>query len=164
MNKALLLIGLLLLTVACRRGITPIPLAEYGELYHHNESATVFSIPSSGTYYNLTLLDPGELRGITVANSVFSIRNVGVYAAQWHLSFSGGGGKEYEVTVLLNNVEQVKCEGYRKLGNAGDVGNMGGTCLLSLAQNDTLALAVESVSNPAADINVYTSNFNVVKI
>lgn len=136
----------------------------YAEVYNVTLNGYTLSIPSLNTWYNFTGLLEGEMFGFTLESNGINATYEGVYKVDYAVSFSGSGGSTHAIGLLINGVEHTPCRIYRKLGTAGDVGNAGGTCIITLDENDIVSGAVQDVSSPAQNINVWSMNANIIRI
>lgn len=140
----------------------------YAEMFIFNETGgNVVIINDEDVFYNLTDFTQGETNDVLFnAGNSFIIQKEGVYAIDFSISFSGGGSDLYGVTVLKNNVPQNNLYIHRKLGASGDVGNAGGTGILTLNVGDIVNLAIEDEAAPAGadDATIDMANLRIEKI
>jgi len=135
----------------------------HSEVYNVTPNGYTLTISSLNDWYNFTGLLSGEMLGFTLGGDGLTAEFSGVYKMDYAVSFSGSGGSTHSVSALINDVEHTPCRAYRKLGTAGDVGNMGGTCLMSLNAGDVIRGVVNDISSPAQDIQVWSMNANLVR-
>ena len=137
----------------------------YGEMYFLNEvTPTTITIADANTYYQITSLLAGKLNGFTVTDSNLTAKVAGTYKLDYHVSFSGGSGNVFELTAGINHEEQTNCEGLRKIGTGGDVGNMGGTCFITVNVGDDVTILIEDETTPTTNARIYSTNINLVRI
>lgn len=165
--KKYYLIILLLFAAGCAREMVLIQETPHPNIYaagsFYSETGYTFPIAASGTYYNLTLFDNVLYQGLDVQDNKSVVIYDGVYSIQYHMSFSGGPTIEYHMAIGVNGEEKTECHGARVIGTGGDVGNMGGTCLLSLVNGDVVTVMVENEDN-TQDITIKDLSVNMVLI
>lgn len=158
---------LLFLLAACARDVVLIQETPHPNIYaagsFYSEAGYTFTIDTAGQYYNLTLFDNVMSQGLNVQDNKSVVIYDGVYSIQYHMSFGGGPTIEYHMSIGVNGLEKEECHGARVIGTGGDVGNMGGTCLLSLEAGDVVTLMVENEDNNQ-DILIKDVSVNMVLI
>jgi hypothetical protein len=108
----------------------------------------------------------GPSNGVTPANSTDDItvgaNSGGVYKVFFHTSFEGTNAQTYTARLRDDNVEVYGCGANRKLSNT-DVGNMGFSCLATIAAGSVMEVFIESDS--ASDtFDAYFLQFSLVRI
>ena len=136
----------------------------HAEVYNFTQGGSELIIDNVNTWYGFTDLEIGEELGFAINNEGFTPYTEGIYKVDYAVSFSGSGGSTHAISLLINGIEHPSCRIYRKLGTAGDVGNAGGTCLITLQAGDIVTGAVMDVSPPAQNVDIWSVNANLVRI
>lgn len=167
MKKEYSLFILLLFVAGCARDVVLIQETPGPQVYaagsFYSETGYTFNISAAGEYYNLTIFDQAISQGLDVQDNKSVVIHDGVYALQYHMSFGGGPSIEYHMAIGVNGEEKQECHGARVIGSGGDVGNMGGTCLLYLVNGDVVTVMVENEDNNQ-DILIKDISVNMVLI
>jgi hypothetical protein len=118
----------------------------------------------AGTEYLLSGFSDGSSRGVTLNSAAGSmtVDETGIYLASLNGSFEGLADAVISAAVYVNDVRD-RGLFRRKLGAGGDVGNAGGSAVLSLTADDVLTIKV-SADITDAYITIYTGSFQVHKI
>lgn len=134
----------------------------FGELYFHNETPAVAVVSAADTYYNFDMFVVDEFKGFDMGGGYyFVVLYDGIYKADYSMSFGDGANNEFHVAVGVNGVEMLDCHTARKLGTAGDIGNMDGSCLLSLNSGDVVTLMYEN-EGFTSNMLVSDASFNLL--
>lgn len=137
----------------------------YGEMYFLDEvSPTTITITDANTYYQITGLSAGTLNGFSINDSNLTATQTGLYKLDYHVSFSGGSNNVFDLTIGINHAEQTNCENLRKIGTSADVGNIGGTCFVSISAADKIVLFIEDETTPTTNAKIYSVNINLIRI
>jgi len=147
----------------------------YGEMWNRSAPTTPwnFTIPAAGIYYNLTGLQEGEnIVGFTFTDasqnnggSYLTAQYVGTYKIDATVSFIipvSGGLYGFAVGHNFDPVPMGNCYARRQASNT--VGNVGITCIITLAIGDTINIMVEDESAPARDMLFHNVNINIIEI
>lgn len=132
--------------------------------YKTNTTGVAIGIPLILTAYNISFNQSNYTSNFNYNGLYATVLKTGFYKMDYSLSFSGGGSSEYEAGVLVNNKEKESCSSFRKLGASGDVGNTGGTCILSINQSDDISLYIADEEAPAQNIFVKSANLVMMEI
>lgn len=140
----------------------------YGEIYEI-DNTTATTISTQNTWYQITIFGNNGVSNNTTpdhTNDHITVGTTGVYRVDYSASFSGTGGKTYELEVKKNNgaTSFTNTRVQRKLGTTGDVGNAGGTGLLSLTANDTVELWIRCIDVVTGNATMSEGNLNLIKI
>lgn len=134
-------------------------------MYNHSDDGLPVAV-STG-YQNLTFLETGTVNGVDFVtiggNSSLKIARDGIYKVDYIISFAGQATREYQFTLLKDDVEQNKCDMHRKMGTSSDVGSGAGTCLLSLSSGDSIYVAVKDLTGTST-VNYEIFSMNVMRI
>lgn len=166
MKKLFFLFGLLFVAACSRDIIISQDVADpqvYAMGSFYSETGQTFPINASGQYYNITLFNRVLSQGVGVSDNKSMILYDGVYSFNYHMSFGGGATVEYHMSIGVNGIEKDECHGARVIGTGGDVGNMGGSCLLYLSAGDVVTVMVENEDN-TQDITISDLSVNMVLI
>lgn len=140
----------------------------FGEIYV-NGNTTATTISTQNTWYQFTGFDTNGQSNLTTpdhTNDHITITKAGVYKIDFNVSFSGGGGKTYEVAVFKNNgatnLTNIHIE--RKLGTAGDIGAAAASGLCSCSANDTIELWIRCTDVTTANATIRDANLNLFQV
>lgn len=140
----------------------------FGEIYvNGNTTATTISVQN--TWYQFTGFNTNGQSNLTTpdhTNDHITITKAGIYKIDFNVSFSGGGGKTYEVSVYKNNgataCPNIHIE--RKLGAAGDIGAAAASGFVSCSANDTIELWIRCTDVTTANATLRDVNLNVLQV
>lgn len=142
----------------------------YGEMWFHNDLSNVTTtINTQGVYVNVTGFDTGELTGQTLNGfSYFTDTLVaqvaGKYKVEYVLSFgNAGNNQEYQLHIAINDNHQNQTDAHRKIGAAGDVGNVKASGFIDLKIGDQINLHVRN-NDGTGNVISHASNINLVRI
>lgn len=136
--------------------------AVYGFASHHNETGTPFPIATTGTYYQLKMLNMSVTANTTFANGSIFTTVSGVYHISTAASFVGGTAKQYEFSVLTNRTEHTECEAYTISIGVTGVNNVAAECTVYIESGTNVSLSVEQNTAGAADLTIYTAQLRIV--
>ena len=143
----------------------------YGSIHDRNTSGMLVSIPSSGVYYNITLLTPkvksSELKGFTYNENktTLIVNYTGLYNVFAHISTSGGNNQFYGVALGVNYDESIgKLYGCYDMRTTTTISVGGFTfqCLIRLNRGDILNLRVDDEAGTTADLLVRTYTLTAI--
>lgn len=147
----------------------------YGGMFNFTDAGYVFSIASTGTYYNITNQQTGERNGVTITSSTtqssFKVQYAGVYQVIGSMSSKQnmGTGSSYGFGMsIINssgyyNPEQVaKC--YSRLDGITTYQSQNFNCLLRLNAGDIIFPQIDDEGGAANNLNIVMTNFNILRI
>jgi hypothetical protein len=136
----------------------------FGEMYSYNMTGWTLDFVTEEVYANFTNMSAGDLQGFTfTSNKTLNCVKEGMYAVNFGVSFSGTTGSTHGIGLGVNGTIIRECYTQRKLGS-NDVGNTGGTCIISLGAGDKVTLMADDEDSTVNDIQVMTANVNLVRI
>lgn len=139
----------------------------YGEMWNYTpyeDGGLTFPIAVVGVYYNYTDLHNGTLNGFTFSNGVLTALNAGTYGINGEIGFTGGLNGEYGFGVMKNYDRTISRNCYNRKTGAGNIGDIGITCIQPLAAGDTLNIQIEDENGPAQGIDVFDVSVTAVRL
>jgi len=133
----------------------------YASAYTHNVSATL-TLSVADTDRTIPGLTSGPAHNIVwTDNERFVVSVSALYVVKYSVSFSGAvANDEFETGVVVGSTLKENTTAHRKIGAAFDVGNMGGTGIVTAAAGDSIALVIRNHSN-ANDAVIEHVNFTI---
>lgn len=140
----------------------------FGEIYAA-ANTTASTISTQNVWYQFTGFNTNGQSNLTTpdhTNDHITITKAGIYKIDFNVSFSGGGGKTYEVAVYKNNgaTELTNIHIERKLGTAGDIGSAAASGFCSCSANDTIELWIRCTDVATANATIRDANLNVLQV
>ncbi len=136
----------------------------YGEMWNHSDTGFIIDLVTIMVYENITDLTDGSNNGFTLSNSKLISQVEGTYHIDYTMSFSGGANSEIGFAVGIGGQEQHQTHSHRKIGTGGDIGNTGGTGIITVNVGDEITLMARDEANPVQDITVVAVNLNLWRI
>lgn len=117
-------------------------------------------------WHNMTGCTADELNGVTHSACDLTMLKGGRYKIEYSISFSGANNETYYsgFAIGADVVPEVGCQAVRKLSAGGDVGNIGGLCEVTVADNDILRILMKSVGGGAAEAVIQAFNLVIHQI
>ena len=134
----------------------------YANIYDDDVSQTV-AMASNAVWYSIDTVTTFIGQNVDSTAGRLIVRDNGIYNVNYSVSFNGTAATVYHIAVHKNSVKQDNLSIERRIGTANDVGNAGGTGVLSLSVNDTLDLRVNSSGNSKNFIYTHI-NLSILKI
>ena len=136
----------------------------YGEMWYHNHTATELNFAVDGVFYNLTFAN-SDVNGFAFNNTADSLTTLipGKYKVGYMASGDGQNNHIYFTTILVNGIDNDRCESHRKMTAGGDIVTMVGNCFVNLVVGDEIKLATADVGGTGTG-NYYSANVNLVRI
>jgi len=136
----------------------------YGEMWYHNHTATELNFAVDGVFYNLTF-DNSDVNGFAFNNTADSLtaQIPGKYKVGYMASGDGQNNHIYFTTILVNGIDNDRCESHRKMTAGGDIVTMVGNCFVNLVVGDEIKLATVDVGGTGTG-NYYSANVNLFRI
>lgn len=129
----------------------------HGSMYQY-ELGTIITISASGTYYPITTMTAGLLKGITFASDQLTVAKgaSGRYKVEIEVSLEraggGGGSALYEIALLVNSTVHQPSAAHASCNGALH-SNIHGSGFVDLAVGDVLELGINNhTSTTNADI------------
>ena len=136
----------------------------YGEMWNHSDTGFIVDLVTIMVYANVTNLTDGSNNGFTLSNSKLISQVEGTYHIDYTMSFSGSANSEIGFAVGIGGQEQHQTHSHRKIGTGGDIGNAGGTGIITVNVGDEITLMARDEANPVQDIIVVAANLNLWRI
>ena len=136
----------------------------YGEMWNHSDTGFIVDLVTIMVYANVTNLTDGSNNGFTLSNSKLISQVEGTYHIDYTMSFSGSANSEIGFAVGIGGQEQHQTHSHRKIGTGGDIGNTGGTGIITVNVGDEITLMARDEANPVQDIIVVAVNLNLWRI
>jgi len=143
-------------------------LAALGEVYT-NGGVGSQTLTLQNTWYQITQIDSDCACAVNTtpdaANNKIQVDVTGLYTVSWQISFSGTGGRTFEVQPRLDAAQLANATAARKLGVGGDVGSCGaiGTFDAAAVTAD-VTLWVRCTSHAGADFDVQELQLRIAKV
>ena len=138
----------------------------YGSMWNKTSVGITVDLTDPEGYKNISGLVPGELNGFVFTdNQALIVGVAGTYKIDWTCSFDGGNNNRYGIGVSKNyNIESSReCYAQRTTGSNA-IGNVGGTCILSLEIGDTLNFVIDDEADPISDPSIHQISMNVMRM
>ncbi len=136
----------------------------YGEMWNHTDAGFTVDLITQMVYENITNLKVGLNNGFSFSSSKLTTLISGVYKADYSISFSGSANSEIGFDVGISGIEQNQTHAHRKIGTGGDIGNVGGTGIITLNAGDVITLMARDEAAPVQDITIVVANLNLWRI
>ena len=136
----------------------------YGEMWNHTDDGFTMDLITIMVYENITDLTDGSNNGFILSNSKLISQVEGSYHIDYSVSFSGSANSEIGFTVGIGGQEQPQTHSHRKIGTGGDLGNTGGTGIITVNVGDEITLMVRDEASPVQDITLVAVNLNLWRI
>lgn len=136
----------------------------YGEMWNHTHTGQPLNFAVDGLYYNLTFND-SDVNGFEFdnGNDLLRVQVAGKYKAGYMASGDGENNNIYFTTILINGVEQDKCESHKKMTAGADIVTMTGSCFIDLVVDDYVQLGTADIGDTSVG-NFYSSELNLIRI
>jgi hypothetical protein len=140
----------------------------YGEMYQDPGASApnAVALTGPGTYDVVDGFSTGVVSGVTFASDTLTVAAGfgGLWLVQYTLTIQPDGAADVmETVVLRNDAAQTKCKAAMELINADRGGNLGGQCILPLADGDTIKLGLENES-ATDDAKVHHANVTMTRL
>jgi hypothetical protein len=143
----------------------------YGEMWFHNDTAAgaITSISTQSVWVNLTGFNQSDdssqtLRDVEFSNGALVVTEAGIYQIGLSLSFGNvGNNHEYQIAVAVNNRVQNQTDSHRKIGAAGDVGDITTSGTVYLSEGDIVTVFIRN-NDGTVDAGTHAASLNIMKV
>ena len=146
----------------------------HGEMWFHNDSTdgVLTTINTQNIWVNVTGFNQiGTDADQTLNGFAFNALGeyleaqvAGKYKVDYSMSFGNtGNNQEYQIVIAVNDVLQNSTDTHRKIGTAGDVGNVGGLGFIDLAVGDIITLMIRD-NDGTANVETHAATVNLIRI
>lgn len=140
----------------------------YGEMWYHNRTGTTIQFFIADTFYPLFFTNSSLNNGFSFnggfnTTSSLTANTKGIYHTVYSASGSGQNNHIYYSTILINDIEQNKCDSHKKMTAGGDIVTMNGNCLIYLNENDVVKVATSDFDDTGEGI-YYSAYLSLIRI
>ena len=138
----------------------------HGSMFNHNNSTTV-TIGTIGAFATIPSgFSVGELNNVTFENArEFLVVQDGKYKIDWSISFNtaGGSNQDIEGGIGVDVAPQDEGTAHRFIGTASDVGNIAGTAIIRLNDEEPVHLMMRN-NTDTQNIVVTHASMSIVQV
>ncbi len=138
----------------------------YGSMGNSSDAGIEVNVSVIDVYEDVIMLENDGVSTLTFNEAEGSLNSFinGEYRVDYSISFSDGPNSLYSFVIGINGIPQNETLSQRKVQASGDVGNTGGTGVITVVSGDQVTMMIRDDEAPVQGILIHAINVNVMRL